>query len=73
MAETQCAYVNAETGNQCPRMIKSGLFCEVHNPANRGTVCYVQQDEQRLEAELEKADELHGAVLRRRRKPPPVA
>jgi hypothetical protein len=73
MADRQCAYVDQQTGNLCPRMIKSGLFCEVHHPANRGRVCYVQRDEQRLEEEMEKAQERKPELLRRRRKPPPVA
>jgi len=73
MADKKCAYVDQQTGSPCPRMIKSGLFCEVHSPSNRGTVCYVQWDERRLEEEMEKAEERKPELLRRRRKPPPVA
>ena len=43
MADKQCIFVDEETGHTCPRMIKSGLFCPVHDPANEKTVCYIRE------------------------------
>jgi hypothetical protein len=49
MTDKQCAFVDEETGNHCPRVIKAGLFCPVHDPANEKTVCYIREAKEKVE------------------------
>ena len=63
MAEKPCTYKDAK-GRHCPRMIESGLFCSIHDPANRKNVCYLFEDEKSLVAEMENRDKLLTAKER---------
>ena len=68
MAEKQCAFVDEDSGNHCPRIIKSGLFCPVHDPANEKTVCYIREGRPSLKESKEEGQGLDCAAFTKRGK-----
>ena len=68
MGDKLCTFVDEETGNHCPRVIKSGLFCPVHDPANEKTVCYIREDKPSLKETSGEGSGLDCAAFKTRRR-----
>jgi hypothetical protein len=68
MTDKQCAFVDEETGNHCPRVIKAGLFCPVHDPANEKTVCYIREEKGSLKESPDEGGGMDCAAFKTKRK-----